>query len=59
MINRLVSFALNQPLLVFLLTGLFIAAGVSAFRALPAEAFPDVTDTQVQIIMQRAGRRGS
>lgn len=56
MINRLVSFALNQPLLVFLLTGLFIAAGVSAFRALPVEAFPDVTDTQVQIITLYSGQ---
>lgn len=50
MINRIVSLALNQPLLVFLLIGLFIAAGIGAFKALPVEAFPDVTDTQVQII---------
>lgn len=50
MINKLVSFALNQPLLVILLTGLFVAVGVGAFQALPVEAFPDVTDTQVQVI---------
>ncbi|MBL8188767.1 MAG: efflux RND transporter permease subunit [Acidobacteria bacterium] len=56
MLNRLVSFALNQPLLVILLTVLFIAAGISAFRALPVEAFPDVTDTQVQVITLFPGR---
>src|SRR5215468_2495808 len=50
MLNRLVAFALGQPSMVILLVGLFSAAGVSAFRALPVEAFPDVTDTQVQII---------
>lgn len=56
MLNRLVSFALNQPLLVILLTVLFIAGGVAAFRALPVEAFPDVTDTQVQVITLYPGR---
>lgn len=50
MLNRLVQFALNQPLMVFLLVGLFTAAGYTAFRGLPVEAFPDVTDTQVQVI---------
>ena len=56
MLNRLVSFALDQPLLVFLLTLLFIGGGVMAFRALPVEAFPDVTDTQVQVITLFPGR---
>ena len=56
MLNRLVSFALDQPLLVFLLTLLFIGSGVMAFRALPVEAFPDVTDTQVQVITLFPGR---
>ena len=50
MLNRLVHFALGQPLMVLLLVGLFTVAGISAFRALPVEAFPDVTDTQVQVI---------
>lgn len=56
MLNRIVSFALNQPLLVILLTVLFVAGGVAAFRALPVEAFPDVTDTQVQVITLYPGR---
>ncbi len=50
MVRRLTSFALDQPLFVFLLTGLFLAAGVVAFRNLPIEAFPDVTDIQVTVI---------
>jgi len=50
MIKHLVSFALHQPLFVFLLTGLFLLAGVVAFENLPIEAFPDVTDIQVTVI---------
>ena len=48
--RRLVSLALNQPLFMMLLTALFIGAGVQAFRSLPVEAFPDVTDVQVTVI---------
>jgi cobalt-zinc-cadmium resistance protein CzcA len=50
MIRRIVSVALHQPLLVGLLLVLFVAAGVAAFRSLPVEAFPDVTDVQVTVI---------
>jgi len=49
-VRRLVSLALNQPLFMMLLTALFIGAGVQAFRSLPVEAFPDVTDVQVTVI---------
>jgi cobalt-zinc-cadmium resistance protein CzcA len=50
MIRRLVSTSLHQPLIVLMLLGLFIATGVAAFRSLPVEAFPDVTDVQVTVI---------
>src|SRR2546428_2497130 len=50
MISRFVAFALNQPSFLILLVALFIFAVVAAFRSLPVEAFPDVTDTQVQVI---------
>src|SRR5213083_538294 len=56
MIRRVVSFALNQPFFLILLVCLFLAAGVAAFRSLPVEAFPDVTDTQVQVISLFPGR---
>src|SRR6195256_2623418 len=50
MIKRLVSFAVHQPLFVFLLTGLFLMGGILAFQNLPIEAFPDVSDIQVTVI---------
>jgi cobalt-zinc-cadmium resistance protein CzcA len=56
MINKLVEFALKQPLFILLGTILFIGAGTIAFKALPVEAFPDVTDTQVTVITLFPGR---
>ena len=56
MIKRVVSFSLRQPLFVVLGMILFIGAGIAAFRALPIEAFPDVTDTQVNVITLFPGR---
>jgi len=50
MIRRLIAFALQQPAVVLMLTAVFIGAGVAAFRSLPVEAFPDVTDVQVTVI---------
>src|SRR4029079_6460241 len=47
---------LDQPFFLILLTALFVAGGIAAFRSLPVEAFPDVTDTQVQVITLYAGR---
>jgi cobalt-zinc-cadmium resistance protein CzcA len=56
MIERLVSFALQQRVFILLLTvGLLIAGGF-ALRELPVEAFPDVQDVQVDIITQYPGR---
>src|SRR5476649_1864703 len=56
MIRRIVSFSLNQPLFVFLGAAIFAVAGVLAFQALPVEAFPDVSDTQVNVIALYPGR---
>ncbi|WP_412477974.1 efflux RND transporter permease subunit [Azonexus sp. IMCC34839] len=56
MIKRIVNFALNQPLYILLGLALFIGIGLSAFRTLPIEAFPDVTDTQVTVISLYPGR---
>jgi cobalt-zinc-cadmium resistance protein CzcA len=56
MIKRVVSFALHQPLFVVLGMVLFIGGGITAFKALPVEAFPDVTDTQVTVITLYPGR---
>src|SRR5215831_331738 len=56
MIARLVQFALRQPLFTVVLVLLFVGAGVFAFVQLPIEAFPDVSDTQVQVITLFPGR---
>src|SRR5512140_3212323 len=56
MIKRVVSFALHKPLFIVLGMVLFIGGGIAAFKALPVEAFPDVTDTQVTVIALYPGR---
>ena len=56
MIKRIVDYALGQPLFVLLGLLLFIGGGIAAFRSLPIEAFPDVTDTQVTVITLYPGR---
>ena len=56
MMKRIVHFALHEPLFILLGLVLFIGIGVSAFRSLPIEAFPDVTDTQVTVISLFPGR---
>ena len=56
MIRQIVSFAIHQPLFMVLLLALFVGAGIAAFHALPIEAFPDVSDIQVNVITLFPGR---
>src|SRR5574343_1455113 len=56
MIKRIANFALTQPLYILLGLALFVGIDLSAFRSLPIEAFPDVTDTQVTVISLYPGR---
>ena len=51
----LVSYCLRQRVIVLALIALFTGAGVIAFKRLPVEAYPDVTNVQVQIITQFSG----
>ena len=55
MLAKLLEFALTQRLLVSALTLLTIGAGVFSFLELPIDAFPDVSSTQVKIIMKAPG----
>lgn len=55
MLSRLIALCLSQRLLVLVLTALLIAAGLFALRDLPIDAFPDVSSTQVKIIMKAPG----
>ena len=56
MIRKLVHFALHQPLFAAMIAILFVAGGIVAFINLPIEAFPDVSDTQVNVITLFPGR---
>ena len=55
MFSKLVEFALTQRLLVAAMTLLLIGAGIASFRDLPIDAFPDVSSTQVKLIMKAPG----
>jgi cobalt-zinc-cadmium resistance protein CzcA len=51
----LIQFALSQRLLMMLAAMLLLAGGYVAFQQLPIDAFPDVSPTQVKIIMKAPG----
>jgi len=56
MIRRLIHFTLHQPMFVTLLAMIFIGGGVIAFKRLPIEAFPDVSDVQATVVTLYPGR---
>ena len=55
MLQRIVQFTLAQRLFTLLATVLLAGAGLYAFKNLPIDAFPDVSSTQVKIIMKAPG----
>ena len=55
MLTRLIQFALSQRLFVLLAGVLLAGAGWFAFKNLPIDAFPDVSSTQVKVIMKAPG----
>ncbi len=55
MFARLIQFALTQRLLMLLVALLLIGGGWMAFQKTPIDAFPDVSSTQVKIIIKAAG----
>ena len=55
MLDKLVEFSLSQRLLVIVVMLMVIGAGVIAYRDLPIDAFPDVSSTQVKLIMKAPG----
>jgi heavy metal efflux system protein len=56
MIRVLVDFALNNRLLIVLVTVLLLIWGGISFHNLPVEAYPDVANNYVQVITQWPGR---
>ena len=55
MLQRLIQFALAQRLFILIATILLAGFGWLAFRSLPIDAFPDVSSTQVKVIMKAPG----
>ncbi|MDE2298023.1 MAG: efflux RND transporter permease subunit, partial [Burkholderiales bacterium] len=55
MLTRLISFSLRQRALVLILTAMLVGAGIVSFLGLPIDAFPDVSTTQVKLILKAPG----
>ena len=55
MLDALIRLALRQRLLVLVATLGLVVAGWLAFKQLPIDAFPDVSTTQVKIILKAPG----
>jgi cobalt-zinc-cadmium resistance protein CzcA len=54
-LSRLIQFSLSQRLLAALLTIVLVGFGVRALLSLPIDAFPDISPTQVKIIIKAPG----
>lgn len=55
MLNRIIEFSLTQRLLVVVLALMLGVAGSFAFLKLPIDAFPDISPTQVKVILKAPG----
>lgn len=55
-IKKVIAFSLKNRLFIFFATFVLIILGGIAYKNIPIEAFPDVTNTQITIITQWAGR---
>lgn len=55
MLNLLIEICLRQRILVSLFAILLVIAGIFAYQSLPIDAFPDVSSTQVKIIIKSPG----
>ncbi|MGA7180474.1 MAG: CusA/CzcA family heavy metal efflux RND transporter [Thiobacillaceae bacterium] len=55
MLAKLVEFSLSQRLLTLAVVAMLTALGVRAYLQLPIDAFPDVSTTQVKLILKAPG----
>jgi cobalt-zinc-cadmium resistance protein CzcA len=55
MLSELISFSLRQRMLVLILAAMLVAAGSLAYMGLPIDAFPDVSTTQVKLVLKAPG----
>ena len=56
LIFNVINFSLRQRYTVFFLTAIMVVIGVFSYLNTPIETFPDVTNTQIIVITQWAGR---
>ena len=56
MLRRIVESALKQRIVVVVVAAILLAFGIQAARNLSVDAFPDVTNVQVQIATESSGR---
>ena len=55
-IKNIIAFSLKNKAFTFFWVGILVIAGFVAFKNMPIEAFPDVTNTQIIIVTQWNGR---
>src|SRR5579862_1754711 len=55
-LKNIIAFTLKNRFFILFATLILLIAGIVTFRTMPIEAFPDVTNTEVTIITQWAGR---
>jgi cobalt-zinc-cadmium resistance protein CzcA len=55
-VKNIISFSLRHKLFIFFMTGILAATGFYCFLRTPIVAFPDFTNTQIQIITRWPGR---
>ena len=55
MLTHITAFALARRWLVLVLAGVLAGLGVRAFQSMPIDAFPDVSTTQVKLILKAPG----
>ena len=53
--NKIIGFALSQRLFFSLLAVVILGFGIKAYNELPVDAFPDISPTQVKIIIKSSG----
>ena len=53
--NKIIGFALAQRLFFSLLALVILGFGIKAYNELPVDAFPDISPTQVKIIIKSSG----
>lgn len=56
MIERIISFSLEQKALIIVCVIIVVSLGIYSFIRLPVDAFPDVTNIQVEILSSAPGR---